>query len=215
MPSTDPQEKTSRATKLLSWTSELFSSNAKTIISGAILVPLLTAGYLLLKGYAVDKIDGHINNVISKRLQGEVGSLVAGKFILSPVNRSNNVYIYCPLGHEAKLYYKLNEFTSGRYVEMQGHCKSLKRLENQIGVIDIKCTQCEDPQGVELFERQHIEMDDLLGVTFQLSGPDVDERLNEIKSGTISAIQQPIIEIEVSYTVLVAPTITYPGKSIK
>jgi hypothetical protein len=208
---------------MLSWWRDILLGNVKTIVGGLIVAGL---GFLWIhaRGYTETLIENYVTKIISQNLekdkelrekinkvveqgrQSEVGATAAGSFTLTPLSRTYNVYLYCPPGHTPKLYYELSEFTKTRFVEAQSG-SSKWRLKQQDSIPLLPCNAnaapSDDPiasQDIETGNRERHEIDDVIAVTFQLSGADVDQA---VATGNNSQN----LTIDVRYAAFVSPVI--------
>jgi hypothetical protein len=208
----------------LSWLREFVLGNVKTIVGGALLTGL-TLLWLNARSYTQGLFEDYVTGVIAQNLeknealrekiikvieQGrkhEVGATTVGRFTLTPSSRTYNVYIYCPPGHTPKLYYDLSEYTKTRFVEAQaGNSKWTLKQQSSIPLPPCGITtnaSSGDPlalQGIDVGNTERHEIDDLIAVTFQLSGPDVDQAV-------IAGTNSQNLAIDVRYAAFVSPAI--------
>lgn len=227
MAETPPNQ--SQTPKKLSWLRNFALDNALKIVGGLILTALGLLWYNA-RNYTEtvinERVESYVSEMISKNVEKnealkkkileivkqdrkfEAGATIAGSFTLTPSNRSNTVYIFCPPNHTPKLYYDLSEFTKTRYVQAQATNLPLRTLKQEDSIPLHTCpsgndnssaTPSEDDAEEQASERNKI--DEIIAITFQLAGPDVTR--------AVTTGQNPDnISIDVRYAAFVSPAIT-------
>jgi hypothetical protein len=200
-----------------------FSNNIVSILGSGVVAILLFVFWTTWESYKVKLKDFIIettalelaaeNNrlvpAITKTIQAlrksEVGSLVAGNFVLTPSNPSYTLYIYFPDGYSGKLHYKISGviIPNRRYVALVT-AKELVPISNIQDWYDLSKLTKEAPTSQaslndELFKDDSRNfLKGLRAITFQLQGPDSDliQQASPIES-----------TVGISYVSFIAPAI--------
>jgi hypothetical protein len=210
----------------LSWLRGILIKNITTI-AGTLILGLLTLLWYKTKDYTQtlinNRADAYITALIEKGIDSnqqikakildivhqdrkfEAGATIAGSFTLTPFDRTYTLYIFCPPGHTPKLYYELSEFTKTRYVEAQSTNLARTKLKQASSIPLSACPSSKDefsatPSLADENASEQSETDEIIAITFQLSGPEVDE--------VVKTKENPNnISIDVRYAAFVSPAI--------
>ena len=114
----------------------------------------------------------------------EVGAINAGSFTLTATNRSQTVYVYFPIGHTGKVYYKFTGdiIPNERYIALQCPDNRAIPIETSEGIINLqtcfKNASKQAEQIQEVFENDLAlkgALKNLRAFTFQLVGSEFSE----------------------------------------
>lgn len=146
--------------------------------------------------------------------QSDVGALTVGNFLLNAANRSFTLYVYFPEGYKGKIIYTLKGdiVPKKRYVVLAAPNSKPIPLKLEEGAIVLE-KYFQPPTGQAAL--LHDVFDDsptrklqtgLRPITFQLEGSDTDTPARADAAASSPQLGQSA-EIEISYVVLITPTI--------
>jgi hypothetical protein len=222
---------------MFQWLKEVFAENAKKLLGGglaAAALALVTVTWLAfesnVKAFIIkttvenlSKEDGELSvalkTALTKLRQSDVGALTVGNFLLSTASRSFTLYFYFPDGYKGKIFYTLKGevIPNKRYVVLAPpNSKPIPLKLNEDSIILEKYFQPASGQAEllkDIFEGSSSSQkfqNSLRAVTFQLEGSDLNPITavaDKNKLSLAGSRQTQPVEIEVSYAVVISPTI--------
>jgi len=159
---------------------------------------------------------------LTKIRQSDVGALTVGNFQLTAANRSFTLYVYFPDGYKGKIFYSLKGdiIPRKRYVVLAPpNSKPIPLKQDEDSIILEKYFQPTSGQAAlldDIFEKSastHKFQNNLRAITFQLEGTDsnpdtaMPDKAKLTVGGPNSQSTVRPLEIEISYVVLITPTI--------
>jgi hypothetical protein len=222
---------------MFQWLKEVFAENAKKLLGGglaAAALALVTVTWLAfesnVKAFIIkttvdnlSKEDGELSvalkTALAKLRQSDVGALTVGNFLLSTASRSFTLYFYFPDGYKGKIFYTLKGevIPNKRYVVLAPpNSKPIPLKLNEDSIILEKYFQPASGQAEllkDIFEGSSSSQkfqSSLRAVTFQLEGSDLNPVVavaDKNKLSLAGSRQLQPVEIEVSYAVVISPTI--------
>jgi len=210
----------------------LLAEHGKKLLNGG-LIAVVTAALALAWSSIEERVQAYIVKTTADNLvkdngelptalkaaltnirQSDVGALTVGSFLLNASNRSFTLYVYFPEGYKGKIIYTLKGdiVPKKRYVVLAAPNSKPIPLKLEEGAIVLE-KYFQPPTGQAAL--LHDVFDDsptrklqtgLRPITFQLEGSDTDPAAHSDSASNSAQLGQSA-EIEISYVVMITPTI--------